>query len=560
MFKRLTLTFAVIGTIAAVSAQAGGGGFDFDERPQGGFGGGQGGGLQGGGGGFQGGQGGDFESDMEEFSKQLFLSPGDRTEWEFDAKENDSVLVKITSDVFDPAVAVHDDKGKKLIENDDLEPGNQMAQLVFTVPAAGKYKVVVTNYKGTAGGPFMFSVRRFLSVPLKMGESRKAVVGEKPAWGRINLEKTGDYVVTTRGAGPLRSLNVMKPTGDRMGNQSIDSSYDLQRYRLEVTQPGIYYLATPGATNPDIKIAPVAVKQAAIESSEKSALEADEVHDWTIKGKKGDLFQVTFNSGSAGLRVGPPTGKADAENATSPVVINSNYMTSEYALAMISDGEVRFSASQPRGIATTYSVNVVRVGKPWPGGDSFRSSLKWQETQYWTFEAKPGDVFKLTSTPSTYRLGLVVMSPSGALHNAVNVGREGKTGITLDIREGGRYVVVADGSGTGDYTLAREVVEPKRIAPGETAGDLRPGTPDVWRFAGKEGQDVAFRIASKDMHWRVQVLAPDGKKIAGLERTASPDDDFLRLKLPATGDYSIVVTSSDGTSGAYVMKWVDLDK
>src|SRR5688500_14532822 len=94
-----------IGTVLAAAQGGQGGGF-------GGAGGGQ--GPQGGG--FGGGQsgGGDFASDAEEFRKTLFLTPGDRTEWEFEAKANETVLVQVTSNVFDAAVAIHDEKGAKL--------------------------------------------------------------------------------------------------------------------------------------------------------------------------------------------------------------------------------------------------------------------------------------------------------------------------------------------------------------------------------------------------------------------------------------------------------------
>ena len=90
MFSLLSCLLATL----AISQQGGMGG--------GGFGGGAGGSFQG---------GADFSDDSLEFRKQLFLSPGDRTEWNFEVKENEAVLVKVTSSVFDPAVAIHDEKG-----------------------------------------------------------------------------------------------------------------------------------------------------------------------------------------------------------------------------------------------------------------------------------------------------------------------------------------------------------------------------------------------------------------------------------------------------------------
>src|SRR5688572_22636762 len=106
MLARLAAAFCLCLIASLTTAQGGQGGM---QGPQGG-------GM--GGGGIQGGSA-NFSTDSDEFSRDLFLTPGDRTEWTFEAKENDTVFVRITSSTFDPAVAIEDEKGTKLVENDD---------------------------------------------------------------------------------------------------------------------------------------------------------------------------------------------------------------------------------------------------------------------------------------------------------------------------------------------------------------------------------------------------------------------------------------------------------
>ena len=197
--------------------QGGGGGFGF-------------GGSSGGSGGWNAGRS-DPSLNLLREQRNLFLSPSDRTEWTFEATPNETVLIAVRSNLFDPAVALVGPDDKVLAENDDIAPGNQMAQVIYDVSTSGTYKAVVTNYKGTAGGPFELTFSRFRSIPFELGTPGVPKSDILPIWAKIRFEADQDYIVGLR-SGRTIGLPVLlnpraKPSLQSTSSTSVAESSDI---------------------------------------------------------------------------------------------------------------------------------------------------------------------------------------------------------------------------------------------------------------------------------------------------------------------------------------------
>jgi serine/threonine protein kinase/tetratricopeptide (TPR) repeat protein len=69
----------------------------------------------------------------------------------------------LKSSAFNPFPRLEDDKGQKLAENDDIEPGvNRNARLVFTPQVSGSYRLVATAFQGTGTGRYTLVLREFV--------------------------------------------------------------------------------------------------------------------------------------------------------------------------------------------------------------------------------------------------------------------------------------------------------------------------------------------------------------------------------------------------------------
>jgi hypothetical protein len=500
---------------------------------------------QGGQGGYQGPTAGADVSD-----RSLFLSPGDRTEWTFDAKENETILVRITSPVFDPAVAIQDESGTKLAENDDVEPGNQSSQLVYTVTKPGRYKVVVTNYKGTAGGSFDIHTERLFSVPLAIDEPKLSEVEGKLAWARFVVDKPGDFIVTESDAST--QFQVVRSNGVEVPGRVVSQGEAYHRQRFSIGEPGMYYVRFFGGPRPRVRVAPVAVREIKIGGEIDATLTPDQVVDWQVHVLPNQVVEATVTDAQDNVYV---------TTITSPMLNDRDrlYATMEpqaagFRLPLVTfhEGTITFTILSRRADDAAYRLQVKQVDRPWNGGDQLTDKLDWFGTNYWTFDAKPGDVVTLDAQSPVYEVNLQTMRPNGDVTQAAQGRRTPEVRDSFLVERAGRYFVKVSGGGVGPYQLVRKITEPKRLGPSEETGRTLTLAPEVWRFSAKKGQDFAFRLLT-DLGGRFVIRNLNGAIIADSGRA-----NFVRVVIPEDGEYNLSVTTMSPST--YRIKRVDLDQ
>jgi hypothetical protein len=114
--------------------------------------------------------------------------------WTFEGSLGESVIVKLSSDEFDPKLLVRGPDGAVLGGNDDFDGSN--SQVVLDVlPVTGTYTITVTAYGGTGSGSYSLSLDEIDIAPpgaIRSGES---------VTGRLAADSTGDRWTFTGSAG-----------------------------------------------------------------------------------------------------------------------------------------------------------------------------------------------------------------------------------------------------------------------------------------------------------------------------------------------------------------------
>lgn len=95
------------------------------------------------------------------------LAPGDGIapdgtlydQYTFDGEVGQQVTVTLESNEFDTYLAVVDDGGNLLAENDDSAPGTTNSEVTVTLPSAGTYLVIVNGYSTADQGAYTLTVR-----------------------------------------------------------------------------------------------------------------------------------------------------------------------------------------------------------------------------------------------------------------------------------------------------------------------------------------------------------------------------------------------------------------
>jgi tetratricopeptide (TPR) repeat protein len=77
----------------------------------------------------------------------------------FEGRADQSVTITVESRDFDTYVAIFGPDGKLLAENDDISKSNSNSSLTVTLPASGRYVVVVNAYKKGERGRYNLTIR-----------------------------------------------------------------------------------------------------------------------------------------------------------------------------------------------------------------------------------------------------------------------------------------------------------------------------------------------------------------------------------------------------------------
>ncbi len=165
----------------------------------GGFGGGMGGGGMGG---FSGAAPGSAGEDQEQqqrrhvesgayanlwTTKNAILTPGDRVEYKFKVTAGEALMATASSEAFDPALAIEDEKGNVVSKNDDRAEGDQSPFLIYRFPTAGTYTLKVLSFRSVAGGKFQVKYRSFHPVDFQIGKKTAEVPAGIEGEGREHL-------------------------------------------------------------------------------------------------------------------------------------------------------------------------------------------------------------------------------------------------------------------------------------------------------------------------------------------------------------------------------------
>ena len=97
------------------------------------------------------------------------LEDGDRTipedgsfydSYPLEGKKGDSLTINLESDEFDPFVALIDDKGNIIEQNDDISEEDSNSEIKVTIPEDGAYNIIVNAYDEGGKGEYVLTINQ----------------------------------------------------------------------------------------------------------------------------------------------------------------------------------------------------------------------------------------------------------------------------------------------------------------------------------------------------------------------------------------------------------------
>lgn len=96
------------------------------------------------------------------------LTDSDRTlddgskydEYTFQGAAGDRIVISMSSSAFDTYLGLLNANGQRLAQNDDATDGDTNSQIVFTLTAAGTYKILANSYEGGSFGSYTLKLEK----------------------------------------------------------------------------------------------------------------------------------------------------------------------------------------------------------------------------------------------------------------------------------------------------------------------------------------------------------------------------------------------------------------
>jgi hypothetical protein len=508
-------------------------------------------GGQGGQGGFQlqggaGGVVGQGNVGREMGTEQTFshiLTQGDKTEWPFKCKAGEVLILRASSDTFDPGVELRDSQGKLIGENDDEAEGMQNARLLVYIEKDGEYKAHVKNYRNAGGGRYDFSVRRFMT---------QTVTTEAPLTLTPNPENMY-YIRILAPKGKLVSLHSSRGEFSR----PIDSDGNVTPwrsvYRSELVnvfdaKKDAYYAwvgAAPTKDSPAVIRAVVAEEYTVERNQPRTTEPANSgVHVWKFKVKSGDFLKVHAKGSKALPTYFPPAVGNMAEGGVGFKIISSTHKWADSVPVMFTkDGDVEIIVP-PSDAHRGYTFTLSEAWKPWDGFAPISSDLAIGSTMYYGFDAKPGYISRLMARARNfdliYRMFDAHLNPMNTIDDDGENNMNAST--TLSLPKGGRYYISIScfgSGGGGPYELNSTPIQPKSITMGvPIQEDLTSPLDGLWTLKIDKPQTLMVRLKTNGLG-DVTLLDPAGEFVE-LQRVRVKDGDYM-IVFPASkvGTYRI---------------------
>lgn len=497
----------------------------------------------------QGGQGGRIGQGVRGYSdmgtEELFdhiLTQGDKTDWDLKCKAGEVVILRATSDTFDPGVEFCDKDDKKLAENDDEADGVQSAKLLMYIEKDGDYKVHVKNYRNAGGGKYQLSVRRFQTQTLRAGEELT-----------LQDNQLGQYYV--RILVPKDKLISLHSSDGAGFSVPINAKADSIRWRpilngelanvFDAKEEVYYARAFANPRNRTVKLNAVVATERAISVGEPIKTEPRNIGIdlWRMKVAAGQFLTFRAVGSQALPTYFPPAVGDGAEGQGYKIIPATKKWADSVTIMFTKPGDFSICVP-PTDPKAGYTFSISEASKPWDGQSPINADLEIGSTVYYAFDAKPGYISRLAAQAKTfdlvYRLHNVWLDEVAVIDDDA-VGNMNAT-TTLSLPRGGRYYLSIScfgSGGGGGYSVAMTPIKAAPLQIGQEAqGKSTSPLDGLWTLDVKQRQTLTIRLKSGSGSG-ITLFDPNGDLVSVRSVKLQENDYLLVFDAEKAGTYRL---------------------
>jgi hypothetical protein len=206
-------------------------------------------------------------------------------------------------------------------------------------------------------------------------------------------------------------------------------------------------------------------------------------------------------------------------------------------------------ASNGLGDKSQYTVTIKPAAKTFFDKGTNAAKLGIGNNDYWTFDAKAGDVMTLDSSCNGFVPTTIVRDPDMTELRHVVAQLDQKTdNWRMIVQKPGPYTVamscLGDG-GSGEYSLSRNVIHAKEFSLKVAAKDvITPGQVQIWQFTATPQTPLYIHWNSDNWSYEVSIINSQGRQTDFQRQMVDPHNSFGILKVDHPQTFVIVLTGT----------------
>ncbi len=494
-----------------------------------------------------------------EKNKHLTIDTVDR--WLLEGVDDEVLRVDIRSNDFDPVLELVrlDSVGRvtEILVPEVDDPGST-SHFLHRLDGAGPLAILVHGPGNRGGGNYRLYVERLGSEPLPEGAEYLVGRLDRKGNAHVRVQAEVGQPLVPRGRGVIE---VIDPKGISLENWR--GCYSAQR-------AGEHYLRVRGEPRAPFRVGLATVPRRAIEigASEAQTLEAGGLDEWTFDTKPGSLQRIELVGFGLTTRLvsaadGPGPGLDDPP-AYRSIPTHSKGGTQRIALvARIAVGQtlqIRSSSDRP----TPYRLTFRDPGAPLAWDAPTAGELAVGGSDYWTFDAVPGQVVSLRASSEAFDPALRLYDSFGALIAQVDdAGGDVSAVHSWLVTSRGRIYAEVHSyghGGGGAYHLQLASLDVPTIAAGDRPKrPLAAGERAYWHLDVQDQEQLLVLVNADGFDPSVRVIDPDGVERWSASGSADDGGVLLNLRRPGSGQFTLVVEGRGG-EGTYSLRVLDPDR
>ena len=489
-----------------------------------------------------------------------FLTLGEVDSWVIEAKKNEVIIVKVSTNQFDAVAGLAHVKGETDEVLFSIDKDGSNSSFRYRIEKKGKYKIRIHGYEMKGGGNYQLSVQRYVARPLEI-DSVAEVTADKHGVVNFFFDAAPGQFVNFNGSG---NTTLFDPNGEVV-------KVDWASVYL-IKEAGEYLVHARTGTKQKIKFEARSAIVSDLKSGDSVTVEseANRVRSWEIDAKKGQFEMVTVS------RKRTPTSRIILAPPKNP---NEKKLAQRY-----SSPPVKYLPVASKGEFTTYAVVFGRTGKyllqtfnttttdidiamndptvALGENQELKKQMAVGGAGYFSFQASAGDLVKMKSRSDTFDCLLRLFDSQGnQIANNDDFKNSRNSEISFLAPRSGIYrwqVASLGNGGGGNYEIEFVEIPKKTIAVNSVdSSTVEDQQTEYWQLEGEAGKLVYINVRADRFSPNLEVYDSDGRQLTQSYRGVN-EDGLVAIKIPSDGALTIWVAAS-GQGGEYDIRVIDAD-